>query len=67
MTFSQFFGDFLAVSVNRPPHIRLGQHFYNYLRFVRPDLSDGIVGTPLDPFYKEDVPAATLDFVEQNW
>ena len=47
--------------------LRYGQHWFNTLYAVRPDLADKIRGTRLDPFHRDRVSHETLDFVVANW
>lgn len=46
---------------------RPGQAAYNVLVDVRPDLSNLIVGTDLDPFYTEQRLYDFYKFVSENW
>lgn len=47
--------------------LRYGQHWFNTLYRVRPDIADKLRGTPLDPFHRDRVSHETLDFVVANW
>lgn len=47
--------------------IRWGQCFFNLLYEVRPDLSEQIRGSALDPFHVDAKMAETLKWCEQNW
>jgi len=49
------------------PTERLGQVYYNVLADVRPDLGDEVRGTSHDPFYKDEVVPAFLDWARFNW
>lgn len=46
---------------------RWGQYYFNCLHSLRPDLSEQIRGTKLDPFHMDEVPAETLKFLIDNW
>lgn len=46
---------------------REGQLFANMLHDLRPDLAEGLIGSALDPFYKEEVEPATWTWVEAHW
>jgi len=46
---------------------RLGQHWFNRLYEVRPDLAETVVGTPLDPFHKDYVPAEFIAYIYEEW
>lgn len=62
--------DFLAQATSTfDPHsgLRYGQHWFNTLYAVRPDIADKIRATKLDPFHKDNVSHETLDFVITNW
>lgn len=62
--------DFLAHATVTFPNdgdIRYGQHWFNALYAVRPDIADKIRGTKLDPFHRDRVSHETLDFVVANW
>ncbi len=68
------FNDFLAdVSIkyehqkDTPGHWRYGQMYFNLLSDARPDISDRIKGSSLDPYYKDVVAGVTHAFVESNW
>lgn len=69
-TFDQFL---LVVQVkyekarSADPDLRVGQHFFNTLYVIRPDLADGIRGTKLDPFYRNDVPQETYNHLIDRW
>lgn len=47
------------------PQQRQGQAAFNVLMMVRPDLSEQIRGTRLDPFYK--MSTDFMDFITENW
>lgn len=47
--------------------IRYGQHYFNVLNAVRPDLAKKIRATRLDPFYKENVPSEVEEFISRSW
>jgi hypothetical protein len=46
---------------------RYGQVYFNLLWEHRPDISEKIRGTSLDPFHKDAVLSATHQFVETSW
>lgn len=46
---------------------RKGQFAFNKLAQLRPDLSEQIRGSKLDPFYDDDVLPAFFEWVEANW
>lgn len=62
--------DFLAIvrdSYDNDSDIRLGQHFFNALHTIRPDIANQIRGTKNDPFYRDDVPGYTQEAVSALW
>ena len=64
------FDEFLAEVKNvksRHHHWRLGQAAFNTLYWMRPDLSERIRGTVLDPFYDDSLPASFCDWLKENW
>jgi hypothetical protein len=46
---------------------RYGQWYFNCLVQIRPDISEKIRSTKLDPFFREKVSQETEEFVEANW
>ena len=46
---------------------RYGQLYFNMLDKYRPDLTEKIRGTALDPFQKEEVTKETHQFAINNW
>lgn len=46
---------------------RYGQHYFNTLYAVRPDVADKIRATPLDPFFDDDVSVETENAVIEYW
>jgi hypothetical protein len=62
--------DFIMLVAKTFPNdgdIRYGQHYFNTLYAVHPNLADRLRGSLIDPFHKEKVPPATDAFVEQEW
>ena len=47
--------------------IRWGQHWFNVLHNVRPDLANEIRGTVMDPFYRDYVKPITQTYVQMGW
>jgi hypothetical protein len=61
---------FLAHATSSFPNdgdIRYGQHWFNRLYEVRPDLAGAIRGTRLDPFHEDNVSQELLSYVVANW
>lgn len=46
---------------------RYGQALFNYLFEVRPDLSERVRGSKLDPFYQDRIAWKFLAWVVANW
>jgi hypothetical protein len=46
---------------------RLGQTYFNILYAERPDLSERVRGTGLDPFYSDAVVPEFLTWLGANW
>lgn len=49
------------------PRWRYGQTLFNVLYRVRPDLSERVRGTDLDPFHSDQRVRAFLAWVAENW
>lgn len=49
------------------PTQRAGQAAFNVLHALRPDLSEQVRATDLDPFYQDDRLADFFEFVEKEW
>ncbi len=47
--------------------IRYGQHYFNVLNVVRPDIANEIRGTKLDPFHRDSVSPEVESFVARSW
>lgn len=62
---------FDAISRARSKRERYGQAMFNHLVIVRPDLSERVRGTDMDPFYVEQLSHPDWDrfvkFIETNW
>lgn len=66
LTFEQYFAIY---SLGWPTSIRPGQHAFNLLVIVRPDLSERIRTTELDPFYSyaQGRLSRFFEWVEHEW
>jgi len=49
------------------PHWREGQTYFNVLCERRPDISEHVRSTQLDPFHRDAIVPAFLQFVESAW
>lgn len=49
------------------PSLRLGQVLYNELYRHRPDISEQIRATELDPFHHDSIPTEVDTFIKNNW
>jgi len=61
------FQDFLNTAKNVPVGLRTGQHLYNTLAKVRPDIADVLMETGLDPFYDDNRVPAAIATIKANW
>lgn len=64
------FDDFLPAAAERylaRSDWRWGQAVFNVLYEMRPDLSEQIRGTDLDPFYRDDRVREALRWIRSNW
>lgn len=52
---------------NMYPSQRKGQAFFNSLCLNRPDLSEKVRATDLDPFYQDQGLHGFLAWVQENW
>lgn len=50
-----------------PAWYRRGQHAFNLLCEKRPDLSEQIRATNLDPFHKDTIPDNFVQWVTDHW
>jgi len=70
MTIHKFYFDAVVI-MNKNKHLRYGQVLFNHLADVRPDLSEKIRGTDIDPFYlsspRDERFDAFATFIEKNW
>lgn len=66
MTFQDYTAEVLRVA-DTNPHWRLGQAAFNVLYQCRPDLSEQIRATRLDPFHNSDTLTAFYEWTERNW
>ena len=65
MTYDEFVAEVIAYRI--ATRQRQGQAYFNMLFITRPDLSEQIRTTPLDPFYEEKVSDECIAFVKSNW
>lgn len=66
MTYEQYivgFADYYACNREQ----RMGQAAFNYLYLSRPDLSEHIRASNLDPFYRDDILPDFLNWVGMFW
>lgn len=49
------------------PEYRTGQCIFTELHRYRPDLSERVRGTTLDPFYRDDECSDFLQWIRENW
>lgn len=55
--------------LNNEPDWRYGQALFNALTYVRPDLSEQVRATPIDPFFRDldNIDPALWAFLMENW
>jgi hypothetical protein len=62
------YADFLRLVASTWPHdLRYGQHWFNVLYCVRPNIANDIRATPLDPFHRDGVSEETQEYVRTHW
>lgn len=66
MTLSDFYAGVAEYNKANPAQ-RHGQALFNYLWSVRPDLSEQIRSTELDPFYEDKRLPETYEWLMDNW
>lgn len=72
MTYDTYLQQVMSKS-EKPYYLRLGQYAFNLLVDERPDLSEQVRATPLDPFFvdsldeRDGVLRKFLAFVGENW
>ena len=58
---------FLRIALAPAARKRPGQHFSNQLSMHRYDLFQGLQAAGLDPYYKNDLVWAAIEWLRQNW
>jgi hypothetical protein len=66
MQFHEYLGE-VVQALNKFESWRVGQTYFNVLYRVRPDLSEAIRGTHLDPFHNDDEVPKFLAWASANW
>lgn len=64
------FADFLALATrtfDEKADLRYGQHWFNTLYEVRPDIANKVRGSIFDPFHRDIVSDQAIMFVVDNW
>ena len=69
MTYDEFHHQVLMIhaSQENKDDLRLGQIYFNMLCSLRPDISEQIRGSMLDPFFKHRITQVVSDFVRERW
>lgn len=69
MTYDEFHSQVVTAHATQPVKgdLRLGQVYFNMLCELRPDISEVLRGSMLDPFFKERITQVTSDFVRERW
>ena len=66
MTYQDFLVE-VAKSIEENPKSRYGQAWFNTLQVYRSELAYQLMGTPIDPFYRDYVPVQAEILVEKHW
>jgi hypothetical protein len=66
MTFAEYLKK-VTETKNENSSWRMGQTYFNVLSDVRSDLSEQVLFTNLDPFFRDEVIGNFLAFVAENW
>lgn len=69
MTYEEFHNQVVTAYDTQPVKgdLRLGQIYFNMLCELRPDISEVLRGSMLDPFYKQRITQVLHDFVSERW
>lgn len=69
MTYDQFNSEVVKIHATQPVkgNLRLGQIYFNMLCDLRPDISEQLRGSMIDPFFKERITQVVHDFVRERW
>lgn len=69
MSYEQFLTEVIKVHSEQKNHgdLRLGQIYFNMLCNTRPDISEVLRGSMIDPFFKERITQVVHDFVRERW
>ena len=69
MTYDQFFDEVHKTYMAQEPSMdfRLGQIYFNMLCELRPDISEVLRGSMIDPFFKQRITQVVHDFVSARW
>lgn len=59
--------DACNIALRENPQWRSGQAHFNVLSMFRPDISEPLRGSTLDPFYQDDLLPAFLAHVANEW
>jgi hypothetical protein len=50
-----------------PETCRVGQTYFNTLNEIKPGIASEILGTAVDPFYKNRITQVVRDFISDRW
>lgn len=69
MTYDEFHTQVVTAHTTQPVKgdLRLGQVYFNMLCELRPDISEVLRGSMIDPFFKERITQVVHDFVRERW
>ncbi len=63
----EHFTKIVSETLPKDSEIRYGQHYFNVLNVLRPDIANRIRGTKLDPFHRDVVSPEVELFVSRSW
>lgn len=68
MTFAEYLKYVVMRKVRGGDNERIGQAYFNELSLVRPDLAEIVRGSELlDPYHRDEIIPAFLDYVCSQW
>lgn len=69
ITYDEFHHKVVMVYASQPVKgdLRLGQVYFNMLCELRPDISEVLRGSMIDPFFKERITQVVHNFVSERW
>ena len=62
-----YFLKVVSETLPRELGIRYGQHYFNILNVIRPEVAKALRGSHLDPFHRSEVSPDVEKFVMESW